>query len=396
MQLEIIDILFFPILFFIGAATSWEDFKIRKIRNKWILLGLIYGIIIFSILLAWTLFGRLLVHNFSLVEHLALNDSNQIITIPLKYFFQVVINSFLALFLVFWLWRYGLVAAGDAKLFFIFSLLLPLKYYWKSYLPFFPSFALLINIYIPIFIYILLIAIQFNYFEIIKLFKKNNKINFKKIFFWLKPKFIDFVKRLVGFIIIFTIIGNILSYINPWLPAIMRSSAFLFIVFIVANRQLMKLIKNRKMYALSLVVLFVIFIFNCFKLGAEIAFIQIMMSIKTSTQFMVLFLLLRYLIDNYLKFTSKHKININELQPRMLLGIDKKVMPKIGPMAGGGLSSEQVSIIKKWCAKNNLNEIEVYKKFPFAVWVFFGVIITIIFKMSIINVIFEIMKNYNF
>jgi len=46
-------------------------------------------------------------------------------------------------------------SAGDAKLFFVFSLLIPISYYSKSYLPVFPSFALLVNIFIPILLFLI-------------------------------------------------------------------------------------------------------------------------------------------------------------------------------------------------------------------------------------------------
>ncbi|MBU2634963.1 hypothetical protein KJ841_00605, partial [Patescibacteria group bacterium] len=52
----ILDYLFLPLLFFIGLITSYQDFKEGKIKNKWIILGLIWGL---GVYLLFLIFGSL-------------------------------------------------------------------------------------------------------------------------------------------------------------------------------------------------------------------------------------------------------------------------------------------------------------------------------------------------
>ena len=55
------------------------------------------------------------------------------------------VNSLFALVCGFLLFHFNLWSAGDAKLFFVLVLLLPLKYYFRHYIPLFPAFNLFLN-----------------------------------------------------------------------------------------------------------------------------------------------------------------------------------------------------------------------------------------------------------
>lgn len=114
----------------LGLVVSYEDFRFRKIKNQWIIIGLLAGIFLYSIEL---LTGGL----------------------TLDHFFKIILNALVALALGYGFWYFDLWAAGDAKLFFFFSFLLPFKFYWKTYLPIFPSMVILINAFIPLVIFTL-------------------------------------------------------------------------------------------------------------------------------------------------------------------------------------------------------------------------------------------------
>ena len=132
----VINYLFVFLVIIIGLATSWEDIKFGKIRNKWILLGLAGGIALQAAALA----GGFL---------------------PTDLIFSGLLNALIALLVGYLLWYFDLWAAGDAKLFFVFALLLPLSYYSRTYLPFFPSFALLVNTFVPVLLFLLAQSIFF-------------------------------------------------------------------------------------------------------------------------------------------------------------------------------------------------------------------------------------------
>ena len=93
---------FLPMLLFLGGVASYEDIREGKIRNKWILLGLCYGTIVYVYLL---------------IANPPLLNIHELL--------PVLINAFLALCMGFLLWHLGLWSAGDAKLFFVLAFLLP-------------------------------------------------------------------------------------------------------------------------------------------------------------------------------------------------------------------------------------------------------------------------------
>jgi len=155
----LLDFLFLPALFFIGTITTWQDLKRREIKNKWIIFGLVWGLSCYFLLLV-----------------VNLNTGKESLTLTLSYLGEGLINSVIALIAGYLLWRFNFWAAGDAKLFFVFSLLLPLKYYQHSYLPYFPSFTLLINMFFLVFIFLTIHSFLFT----IKFLSKKLLISPKK------------------------------------------------------------------------------------------------------------------------------------------------------------------------------------------------------------------------
>jgi len=133
----ILDYLFLPILVFIGLVTSYQDFRYGKIKNKWIIFGATWGTGIWVILLGWSQLVPFVPHYFA----------TPMTYIKPSYILEVAINSSIAFAVGYLLWHFDLWSAGDAKLFFVISLLFPLKYYWRSAFPYFPSAVLLINIF---------------------------------------------------------------------------------------------------------------------------------------------------------------------------------------------------------------------------------------------------------
>jgi len=139
-----LDLIFLPIIFLIGIITSYQDFKFGKIKNRWIVIGLAWGLSICSLLYLWILLDG---HLDFLPE-----VSNGI---SYAYLDQVLLNALISLVVGYGGWYFDMWSAGDAKLFFVFSLLLPLAYYSRTYLTFYPSFAFLLNVFIPVLIYLL-------------------------------------------------------------------------------------------------------------------------------------------------------------------------------------------------------------------------------------------------
>src|SRR3990167_4953201 len=121
---------FISAMIILGVAASYSDIRYGKIKNAWIVLGIIAAVAIYSSIF------------------IAYRD-----TVSLSPFYtKALINAALALLIGFLLWYFGLWTAGDAKLFFVFALLiapiLAIKFHSFSLLDF------LINIFVPLGIYL--------------------------------------------------------------------------------------------------------------------------------------------------------------------------------------------------------------------------------------------------
>lgn len=133
-KVEIVPLILY--IFILGCTTSIEDIRTGKIKNHWIISSMVF-----------TLCFYFLSFITSYIQYVAL--AWNIVR-------DISVNSGLALLAGVVLWKAGIWPPGDAKLFFAYALLIPLSYYTNGYLPYFPSFALLVNIFIAGFVYVTL------------------------------------------------------------------------------------------------------------------------------------------------------------------------------------------------------------------------------------------------
>ncbi len=389
----LIDILFLPMIFFIGLVTSWEDFCFGKIRNKWIVLGLVYGVIILVSLFLWNFIAEPVSHfYYDNIKHLEVNDYRPVFTIKAGYFNKVILNSFLALLIGFLFWRYGMIAAGDAKLFFIFSMLLPLKYYWKSYLPYFPSFALLMNIFFPVLFFIFIRASWHVFKSLTQFFKSKPTFKVDQLIKPLTKNIAGMVKIFLGFIAILLFVEKLRGLVFPWIVPYLPNEGFLFLLLFIAYRPLFAYLKKSKIVFISALLFLVVYLGQGIIYTPQEIMIELSRTIKMVIVFLVGLQLLRKLFNYYTKNATLKKIKIDELKIGMSLVIDdkkdkkdKNKKPDLGTVFGGGFDQGQVDLIKKWAQKNNIKEVEIYERFPFACWMFLGMIITIILKGLLIT-----------
>jgi len=127
------------------------------------------------------------------------------------YVLKVYLNAGIALLLGYLIWRFNGWSAGDAKLFTLFAFLIPLKFYSASYLNYFPSFALLVNTFLLILLFLMGEALFFglkNGFKLINQPKNIKNLPWKK---WLKPKnlkpkILNTAKMYLNYIAIFIVL----------------------------------------------------------------------------------------------------------------------------------------------------------------------------------------------
>lgn len=375
MQLEIVDILFLPVIIIIGLITSWEDFFIGRVKNKWIKLGFIYG---FSVFLLLFLKGAIAPH---FLYSIGLD-----VKIPNMYFAKVYNNACISVLIGFFMWKKGLLAAGDAKLFMLFAFLLPLKYYWKSYLPYFPSFALLLNIFIPIFAIILYYASHAWILKTIKYLKGYKKINFSELRGKFNSGIILYLKMLAGFVSTFLILT---FFLDQWIPLTYTNGSYMFLFSMLARQQIYAYFKKQKLLFGLFFFAFSIIIFNIITDGFTTSMGMLFYMIRLVIIFNTLFMIISSVIENYVGKT-RIKMKIKDLRPGIMVILNKMPKPQIGIIRGGGISKKQVELLKRWGKENGYKEIETFKNLPFAIWIFVGTIITIVFNRSVIHMFFEL------
>ncbi len=78
--------------------------------------------------------------------------------VSMTYGLEALLNTAMAFTVGFLIWKSGLWPAGDAKFFMACSFLIPLQYYTEPQFSYFPSFALLINVFLT---YLVFMAYRF-------------------------------------------------------------------------------------------------------------------------------------------------------------------------------------------------------------------------------------------
>lgn len=419
----IFDILFLPIVLFIGLVTSYEDIKYGRVRNKWIRLGLIWGLVVIAFFFVWYFIASPISHfYYSRIAHLPVDASRPVFTVSLTYLGKVVLNAAIALMVAFLMWRFDAWGAGDAKLFFVFSLLLPLKYYWKSYLPLFPSFVLLTNIFIPVLLYLFFKSVihylKFVYFKIMK--RPNNRFEnkvskeFKGLVSKKKPEKIsekkeskrkkDFWKEVIqkifkrlGFFGIFLLFSLFQEPINKYFSIDISSfQMFFFTGLIIFSGPLSKVLEKPIALKITIIISVVLIGYGFFN-SPETTYQMLAQTVKMMVVFMIVLSLFRKLIDFYITGTGIKKIKVSDVAPKMSLS--KEVIDKlkedesyynkyIGRIYPEGLNSEQAKAVRKWLSKSKKfknQTIKIYKPFPFVGWIFLGLIITLTLKKSLFH-----------
>ncbi len=397
----IFNILFLPFVIFLGLITTYEDIRYGKVRNKWILLGLFWGLGIILFFLIWYFVASPVTHffHFEILDQPA-NSPTPVLTVSLVYLSRVFLNAVIALIIAFLMWRGGAWAAGDAKLFFVYALLIPLGYYWKSYLPLFPSFSLLVNIFIPIFIYLLIKAffyfLKFIYLKISKKEisrEKKKKPDVKKA---IKDKIKSMGTILLAFVTIVLIFTVFQEPIKKYFSVDIASfQMFVFAAFVIFRRIASDFLKKPIVLKVITSILIIVLIYG-FITSPTATWQSLKKTVQIMIIFMIVFTIFTSLIDFHISRTGTREIETRNLKPKMNLDEsvinqiknDKKFFKEhLSQIYPEGLTRSQAESVKKWLLEKKDEKIKICKPFPFVLWMFIGVIITLILKSSLFHLV---------
>lgn len=386
------DLLLIIIAAILGLIIVFEDTREKKIKNKWIILGFKLGSFCYLALFVWSVLGYMRIYSPESLNFY-----------QFRYFFYVFANSCLSIITAYLLWHYRIWPAGDAKLFSLFAFLIPLKYYSAGFLPYIPSSALLINIFIPAFAFTLAIVTIDSLRHAIDLIRRNELIlsvkkytqeiksgpdnpeNIYKAFAFLTSSALFFV-----FLPIFRLL------VESSLSSLLGGGIIIFAVLYLLQNYLIESIRdilNKKIYLFTSAILMT----SCFLFSViyfpDYFFFTLKTIVKISIGFAAILIIVKKMSDFYIKRREEIYVDSENLSEKTVLSDniiksiekDKVLAEKIGNIHAEGLNSEQAEILKKWLSEKDKKNITAYKTVPFAFWIFIGAAITLILKQSIIH-----------
>lgn len=345
--------IFLPAILWLGIITSYHDIREGRIKNTHIITALIYAITAYLLLTLFFYFTGIGVRH--------------------SYFYDILVNIFIASILSYLLWHIKFWSAADGKLFVAYTALIPLTEYSASYYRFFPAFVVLINTFVPFFIYSL--------FILAFVARKNKRVKMLK----------------AGFSKDFLVVILTLFWMM-WIPKLLNMLFNINIDFITGFALLISLMGIAKKLSKGKILYLSIVLCLC-RIVFDYKYITTMYFIKQFVLFsfvaFVVFLAIKLSLSVFVK-----AVNLNELKRGMILAEqvykekkDKKY--KRGGFPSGktveflifehpaeGLTDKDVERIKRLYEKRKLafSEIEIQQTVPFAPIIFIGVIITIIAK----------------
>ncbi|MFH0979235.1 MAG: hypothetical protein V1837_08125 [Candidatus Woesearchaeota archaeon] len=343
---------FLPGIILLGIITTYEDLKKGKIRNKWIIAAVVYAI----------------AANLAITGYMAITAQQA----RGMYFVELAVMAMISLAAGYSIWAAGFWTAGDAKLFFAFSLLVPLDSYRYGYMPYLSSINILINTFIPVFVVLTI-------FVLIKTTAGQKMENLKKT---LEPKQ---ALQLLLYLFAFS-----------WIPAILQFAGirtnyviFLGILFILYF--FVELLKGKAIYLLAAISLARLFLDqNIYSLhyltmlatiwfGFLIArFFLVYLGYAVLTKQTDIKLLREGNVPAEAVYIERGKYK-KESMAQFSLFQRRKHYYIIEPTAEG-LTAKQIRAIKK----TNLGHLRIHSTVPFAPFIFAGVIITILVQGSMI------------
>ena len=393
----IFDYLFLPVLIFIVLITSYQDLKYGKIKNKWIVLGLAYGFLVILFFLVWDLAASPVSRFYWLkIKQVAEGSAMPVFTVSFTYLKALLINFLVSVLVGFLMWRFKAWSAGDAKLFFVFSLLLPLKYYSKTYLPLFPAFALLTNIFVPVFAFFAIKALIFcsqTFFKKIK--EKKITPDVRAI---IKSNAPDILRLFIAFVSMFLLAQLFQRSTRGFLfNGLFSQMAALAIMYLVSS-PLTKILRQ-KWILLGFIILLLVALgggFIYFKASLTKIVWQVLTMVIV---FLILVGLIRKALDFYIKERGISEIMIEELKPHSQLSQDfLSDIKREAPEVYQSLKEERywppesLALLKSFCLSHDRPTIKVYKSFPFAIWMLAGLALTIALKGSVLSYIFKMVQ----
>lgn len=371
------DYIALPVIFFVGFIASYTDIKQSRIPNWLTFLGILVAVALYIFMLLYNgLFIRLAGNN--------------------QYVLESFVNTIIALAVGFFLWKKNLWSAGDAKLFTVFAALLPLHFYSKSYISYFPSFSLLINLFLPLILILITKAFIFglqkliNYAKAFEIKKIDYHFDYHKIFFFI----LNGIKLFSDFLFMMALWRGIDFVLRVIFNISIKPNVFLmYFVLVMIMRKFGEL---KKIYAwLNYLTGIVSLIYvGSFLIYGE--YRQLFKTIGVTIGFMTTVLLTRKVLQIYIKLREMYEVEAKDIRRGAAVYQDELMVirrtfaeqgrgDEFGDVDSGGLKDDQAKMIKELFKDRPTMKIRAYKTFSFAPFLLLSVVIAILTRGSFLN-----------
>ena len=324
MNLIIFNVFLLALIAGIGVAVVVEDISRKRIPNSIIMSGLVVGLVLYAIGLS-------------------------IGVVTMSYVGQIVVNAGIALCVSYLFWTINFWPAGDAKLFTLFVFLLPLHYYWKNYLPFFPAITFLVNVFVCA--YVMLAAFSLAYL-------------------------VGQLRRGV----------TVKGYFGLMFPSVPGRFSVASIIRTFKSANFGK--ASMRILLLTGFVCVPLFIVGSDGKGM----IDVVRSALSGKLVWVSFSLVirKYIADNEAYTKNTDEIQTGEfplITLREAETFPKEFMKELGSIKADGLDEEQVDLLQAFLTSKGITSIVMQRNMPFSPWIVAGLLMTMLFNDSIIQVI---------
>lgn len=363
----------FPLLL-IGVIASYYDIRKGIIPNKLVFIGYFWTVLLLASLSFYNIF---FVSSVDLFNHIG----------------KIFLNGTLSVIVGYVIWLMGFWSAGDGKLFGLYGFLLPLEFYSEFYVLYFPSSVLLVNFFVPLILLISLRAI----IDCLKRKKSIKKRMRESIFLDVqrrkkfKKNFLQLTIDIATAMVVIALLINFLRKIPINLPM-----GFFVLFLLLAVMHLFKLLKKRFLYfeVVKYVIIGLFLINTIFYQGAMSG----ILFVRNVIVFSIVIGFFRQALILYVKRREIKRIKVKNLEEGMILtkewesyfieNISKLTKNKkhehFQRLSPGGLTKDQVKIIKDLFKENEKYEVEICNTFPFAPFMLLAVTISIITSSTFI------------
>ncbi len=391
-----VSLFYFQLFLVLGLVASLEDWRERRIRNLWILLGMLACLLGLAALLINTLLGERGVRFLDLGEYY----------LPWPFYPKVAAHLALSLTAALSLWRLEVWPAGDAKLFILFSFFLALIDPNLSGFPLLLFMVLLINVFVPPGLLLAAETLLLACARIPSLFKldwgREAKaaahrtgvrlaqawphraeylvlgMNLFALFFVLRLAEARFQRLVLG------PFGHLLVY--------------LFLCALWERISVLLRLKAAGIAALALASLGALFA----SLHLRLDLLREMASgLRMAFNFGLFLSLARGAFAAFLERQSLAELKEGEVRPGLLLSEEtwerlkkeEALSEKLGAWYPDGLSPEETEALRAWIAQGGRGAgFTAYRAIPFAVWLFLGALLTLSFPRTVVSLLISSFK----